>query len=157
MATLYFGNKNNFYQFKLGLGQQYKFWWERKQEWVEYFIHMEEFPWPYLNPLCGSECPPIRADQTNKVFTRRQRRFWGPQHYWEAGFGKGWSELKIAPGVHAKTALRFDWGRFNNIISAAEAGFNFEYYPTDVEQMVGVEPNHFFINSYIAILFGSRK
>ncbi len=83
--------------------------------------------------------------------------FMGPNIIGSAGFWKGWGETKIAPGAHARVSMRFDWGRFNNTISAAEAGFNFEYYPTDIEQMVGVEPKHLFVNSYIAILFGSRK
>jgi hypothetical protein len=74
-----------------------------------------------------------------------------------SGFTKGWGEMKFAPGVHAKTGLRFDWGRFNNAISAIEVGANVEFYAKKVEQMVGVEPNQFFLNGYLAVVFGNRK
>ncbi|MEO6453990.1 MAG: hypothetical protein ABIN97_07965, partial [Ginsengibacter sp.] len=36
------------------------------------------------------------------------------------GFSKGWSNIKVTPGVYAKTALRFDYGSYNEVISAIE-------------------------------------
>jgi len=155
-----YGKQNNFYQVKLGVGQQYMFGGKGNKNGVGvYIIYGGGLSVGLLKPYyLEVESPPnsgvikqIKYSQADSV------EFMGPDIIGSAGFGKGWGELKFAPGVHAKTALRFDWGRFNNGISAAEAGFNFEYYPTKIEQMVGVEPNHFFINSYIAILFGSRK
>ena len=65
--------------------------------------------------------------------------------------------MKFVPGVHAKTALRFDWARFNTTISAIEFGFNFELYTSEIVQMATIEGNHFFANGYISILFGKRK
>jgi hypothetical protein len=73
------------------------------------------------------------------------------------GLSKGWGDMQFKPGVHAKTALRFDWGRFNNNISALEFGFNFEYYPQDIVQLATVEGKNFFVNGYISLLFGKRK
>lgn len=42
-------------------------------------------------------------------------------------------------------------------VSAAEVGFNLEYYPGKIEQMVGLQANTLFFNGYITFLFGSRK
>ncbi len=40
-----------------------------------------------------------------------------------SGFTVGWSEVKLVPGIHAKAALRFDYGRFNETVTALEAGY----------------------------------
>ena len=155
-----YGKQNNFYQFKIGVGQQYMFGGKGNKNGVGvYFLYAGGISIGMLKPYyLEIETPPNSGIVEQIRYTQADSAlFMGPSILGSAGFGKGWSEVKIVPGVHAKLALRFDWGRFNNTISAAEAGFNFEYYPQDVHQMVGLEPKHTFINSYIAILFGSRK
>jgi hypothetical protein len=73
------------------------------------------------------------------------------------GLKYGWGEMKVVPGVHAKTAIRFDYGRFNELVSAIEVGLNVEAYSRKVDIMI-LNPNkQVFFNSYIAILFGKRK
>jgi hypothetical protein len=89
-----------------------------------------------------------------------------------AGFFYGWEKVKVAPGVHAKAALRFDYGRYSHVIGAIEAGVNIEYYFTEVKQLAYedpdrdptlprdityVEPKNLFFGAYISILFGKRK
>jgi len=78
-----------------------------------------------------------------------------------SGFTVGWNELKVKPGIYAKTALRFDYNRFNDFITAVEAGINSEFYSSKILQMSwkgksNIEQNYFF-NAYIAIEFGKRK
>lgn len=155
-----YGKQNNFYQLKLGVGQQYMFGGKGNKNGVGvYFVYGGGLSLGLLKPYyLDIESPPNSGQIRQIKYSQADSaEFMGPNIIGHSGFGSGWGELKFAPGIHVKTALRFDWGRFNNGISAAETGFNVEYYPTKVEQMVGVEPNHFFINSYIAILFGSRK
>jgi len=73
------------------------------------------------------------------------------------GLRYGWNQLKVVPGVHAKAALRFDYGRFNEMVSAIEVGVNLEAYSRDINIMLR-NPNHqVFFNGYIALLFGKRK
>lgn len=73
------------------------------------------------------------------------------------GLKYGWKDLKIVPGAHAKIALRFDYGRFNEMVSAIEVGLNVEAYSRKVSIML-LNPNEqFFFNSYVAIIFGKRK
>ena len=81
----------------------------------------------------------------------------GTKIFGGTGLAKGWSEMSISPGLHAKAALRFDWNRFNNALSAIEFGFNFEYYPKKIEQMARVEGRNLFANGYISLVFGKRK
>lgn len=81
------------------------------------------------------------------------------------GLGKGWGEIKIKPGVHAKTGLRFDYGRFNELVSALEIGLAGEFYAQKIPILVEKTSNNiplaknrqFFFNAYVAIEFGKRK
>ena len=73
------------------------------------------------------------------------------------GFSKGWNEIKVTPGAYAKAALRFDYGRYNEIVSAIEVGITAEYYSKKIPQLIFVTPKSFFLNVYVAILFGKRK
>ncbi|MFN5335317.1 MAG: hypothetical protein ACK5BV_09035, partial [Bacteroidota bacterium] len=73
------------------------------------------------------------------------------------GLRHGWNEMKIVPGLHAKTGLRFDYGRFNELVSAIEVGLNTEYYFKDIPILINNDPRKFFFNAYVAILIGKRN
>ena len=53
--------------------------------------------------------------------------------------------------------MRFDYGRFNQNITAFEAGVTGEYYIKEMPLMAYVPPKHLFFNAYISIMFGKRK
>ncbi len=72
-------------------------------------------------------------------------------------FSTGWGDMKITPGAYAKAAVRFDYGRFNEMISALETGVNVEYYTKAIPQMVDAKQKSFFFNAYVALIFGKRK
>ena len=72
-------------------------------------------------------------------------------------FGTGWNALKLTPGAYAKAALRFDYGRFNEMVNALEVGLTAEYYSKKIPQLVFTKPKALFINVYVAIMFGRRK
>ena len=74
-----------------------------------------------------------------------------------SGFTKGWNELKIKPGVYLKTALRFDFGRFNESIHALEIGMSVDYYTSKIPQMAYNEPQQLFFQGHVAYIFGKRK
>lgn len=74
-----------------------------------------------------------------------------------AGFTKGFNELKFVPGLHAKTALRFDYGRYNELVSAIEVGLNAEFYTQTMPIMLLNEEKRFFFNAYVSLLFGKRN
>ena len=74
-----------------------------------------------------------------------------------AGIGKGWGEMKIKPGVYAKSALRFDFGRFNEVITAVEVGISTEFYSSKIPILLFQKEKQFFYQGHIAIMFGHRK
>lgn len=73
------------------------------------------------------------------------------------GFGTGWNKLKVTPGVYIKPAIRFDYGRYNEMVSAIEVGLLGEFYSKKIPQMIYQKQRQFFFSAYVAILFGRRK
>ena len=73
------------------------------------------------------------------------------------GFFSGWDDISIKPGINAKGAMRFDYGRLNQTVSAIEVGVTGEFYFGKIPQVVAVPYKEFFFNAYVSILFGSRK
>ena len=74
-----------------------------------------------------------------------------------AGVGKGFNEMKFVPGAFAKTALRFDYGRYNESITAIEVGVNVEAYTKKMPIMLLNKNRQLFFNAYAALVFGKRK
>ena len=74
-----------------------------------------------------------------------------------AGFTKGFGEMKFVPGLVAHLGLRFDYGRYNELVSALEIGISGEFYTKNMPIMVDAPNQKFFYNAYVALEFGSRK
>lgn len=74
-----------------------------------------------------------------------------------AGIGKGINETTIVPGAQGRLGLRFDYGKYNEIVSALEIGLNGEYYTQKMPIMAIVPEKQFFFNAYVAVEFGKRK
>ena len=74
-----------------------------------------------------------------------------------AGILKGFGEIKLKPGIFVKTALRFDYGKYNELVSSVEAGIHAEYYAGKIPLMVNNKQKQFFIHAFVAIEFGKRK
>ena len=73
------------------------------------------------------------------------------------GFSRGWNHLKFTPGLYIKPAVRFDYGRFNDLVSAIEVGVAAEFYSKKIPQMFDNKQKQFFFSAYFTILFGKRK
>lgn len=70
---------------------------------------------------------------------------------------QGWNQLKWTPGLYAKGAVRFDFGKYNEMINAVEVGVSGEYYFKKVSQMATLAEKQFFFNGYVSLIFGKRK
>ncbi len=71
--------------------------------------------------------------------------------------GTGFNKMKINPGLYAKTALRFDYGKYNEMVNALEVGLTAEFYSKKVSQIAFQKDNQFFFSAFVAIIFGKRK
>jgi hypothetical protein len=73
------------------------------------------------------------------------------------GFGKGFNKIKVNPGLYLKGAVRFDYGAYNEIISAIEVGITTEFYSRKFQQMAKIDGKNLFFGAYVSVLFGKRK
>ena len=95
----------------------------------------------------------VKYDNTNAaVFLSSPQLIYGA-----TGFTKGFGEVKVKPGAFVKTAMRFDYGRYNELVSAVEVGLNVEVYGQKVQQLLLTKEKQLFFNAYAAIEFGRRK
>jgi hypothetical protein len=151
-----FGKINNFYQTKLGFGQQYVFGQKGNKNGVAVLgivhgglsIGMLK---PYYVQLRAGGVD-VKYDSKDSVFFLSPSEISGG-----SGFTKGWNELQIKPGVFLKTALRFDFGRYNESIHALEIGMSVDYYTSEIKQMVYNDPKKLFFQGHVAYVFGKRK
>ena len=56
-----------------------------------------------------------------------------------------------------KSKLGFDYGRYNEMVSAIEVGVMAEFYSKKLQQMVYEKDKNLFLSAYVAIMFGRRK
>lgn len=157
-----YGKANNFYQLKVGLGQQYTIGGKANKNGVAVTaIYAGGVSVGLVKPYFVDVEKESNRERLRIKFTDTLPR--GDRYFIKgaSGFTVGWNELKFVPGLHAKTALRFDYGRFNEMVTAIEAGVNAEYYTSKVLQMgIGKtfkKEQQFFFNAYVAFEFGRRK
>lgn len=154
-----YGKINHFYQLKAAYGQHVMIGNKGNKNGVAvYGIYAGGISLGLLRPNYLDIEGTTGRISTIKYSTKDSATFLdGTKIFGGTGLAKGWSEMSISPGLHAKAALRFDWNRFNNALSAIEFGFNFEYYPKKIEQMARVEGRNLFANGYLSLVFGKRK
>jgi hypothetical protein len=155
-----YGKRNSFYQFKPTFGQQRLLGGKANKNGVAVHaiyaggisIGLER---PYYVRVHDS-VPDGSRDI--KYSVEDSTAFLTPQNIiMGTGLRYGWNQLKIVPGAHAKAALRFDYGRFNDMVTAIEVGINIEAYSREINIMLLNPGQQVFVNGYIAILFGKRK
>ncbi|MBO9562814.1 MAG: hypothetical protein J7621_08580 [Niastella sp.] len=153
--SVIYGKTNNFYQLKLGVGQQRIIGGKGNKNGVGVMAI-------YAGGVSAGFEKPYYVDVVNKSDQRIRSTY--PtiidSQYVEigaAGFTVGWGDVKIRPGAHAKAGLRFDFGRFNETITAVEVGVSAEFYAQKISQMAYNKDKQFFFNGYVTLLLGKRK
>jgi hypothetical protein len=150
-----FGKINNFYQAKLGFGQQYVFGQKGNKNGVAVLgIVQGGLSLGLLKPYYVKE----RSGADVKYDSKDSLQFLSPSEITGgSGFTKGWNELKVKPGAYVKAALRFDFGRYNESIQALEIGISLDYYASKIPQLVYSAPSSMFFQGHVAFVFGKRK
>ncbi len=156
---LIYGKINYFYPVTLGFGQQYILGQKGNKNGVAVSIlYNGGLAVGLLRPYYIDVRDPVdQTDRTIKYSQADSALFFNlGQIHGNAGFGKGWNEIKIKPGAFAKAAMRFDYGRFNEVVSGLEIGLSLEAYAEEIEILFGHKKQLFF-QGYVSILFGRRK
>lgn len=153
--SVIYGKTNNLYQLRLGIGQQRIIGGKGNKNGVAVMA-------TYAGGLSAGFVKPYYVDVVTKTEERIRSTY--PtiidSQYVEigaSGFTVGWGEVKIRPGAHAKAGLRFDFGRFNETITAVEVGISADFYAQKISQMAYNKEKQFFFNGYVTLLLGRRK
>jgi hypothetical protein len=70
---------------------------------------------------------------------------------------EGIGRSSLAPGVHVRTGVSFEFGTFKSNVSGLELGVMAEAYTQRVELISRVTPNWFFPSAYITLFHGNRR
>jgi len=152
-----YGKINNFYYLKVGFGQQRLIGGKDVKNGVAVSaiygggLSLGLLKPYYLNISTPDTSATIKYSDSPALFLDPGAIIGG------AGFTKGFSEMTVVPGLHARVALRFDYGHFNELLSAIETGVNAAFYTKDINMMYSEPGKKFFFNAYVAIVFGKRK
>jgi hypothetical protein len=153
-----YGKRNNFYQAKLGFGQQYILGQKGNKNGVAVTLNVSGgLDLGLLKPYYIDVQDQFNVDRTIK-YEDDSTLFLNARNYYGAtGFTKGWSELKIKPGIFLKSALRFDFGRYNESVQALEFGVSAEAFSEKIPILAHNDDQQIFVQMHIAFVFGGRK
>lgn len=159
VSSYIYGKRNNFYNLKLGFGEQRLIGGKGNKNGVAVSAI-------YGGGLVAGMLKPyyieIQDPSTSKIeqikYDNNDNLFLDPNIILgRGGLTKGFGEMKFVPGAHVRTALRFDYGRYNELLSALEVGLNAEYYSQKMPILLLNKEKSFFFNAYVALTFGKRK
>ncbi|GAB5551453.1 MAG: hypothetical protein Sapg2KO_10440 [Saprospiraceae bacterium] len=165
-----FGKQNNFYVLRGGLGEKRYFSEKAKTKGVAVGFSYEGGPSigllkPYY-VILRSEVEFFRQlnyDSERYTEANADRFLRNANIFGADSFTTGLSEIKFRPGLHAKGALHFDWGAFDELVKAVEIGIMADVYfqkiPILIESPMtpGIENQSVFLNLFVNFQFGKRK
>jgi len=151
------GKLNNFYEFKAAIGQQFLIGGKGNKNGVAVTALYTGglslgILKPYFYDVATANNDEIRLKYPQIIDSGYTQSITGA-----SGFTVGWSEAQFRGGLNAKLGMRFDYGRFNQTVTAIETGLTGEYFFGSMPLLYGVAEKHFFFNAYITIMFGRRK
>lgn len=156
-APLIYGKLNYFYPVKLGFQKQFLLGNKSNKNGVS--ISANIGGGLSLGLLRPYEVEVDKAGQ--RTFVRYDSPdsllFVNGPYYGGPTLGKGWNHLKMTPGLYVKPAVRFDYGKYNDLVAAIEVGVAAEFYTKKIPQMLYNKQKQFFFSAYFTILFGKRK
>jgi hypothetical protein len=158
-----YGKRNNFFFTKLAVGHSYMIGGKGNRNGVSITaVYNGGLSLGLLKPYLLQVKDPI-TNQLSEIRymdnkSRTDTLFLDPNAI-EAGTNifKGFKYTKVVPGLHAGGGLRFDYGRFNDMVSAVEVGINVEFYTKKMPIMLLNKEKNLFTTLYVSLLFGKRK
>ncbi len=159
ISSYIYGKQNNFYYLKAGIGQQKLIGGKGNKNGVAVSaIYGGGFSAGLLKPYYIEIRNPSSGKNEEIRYNNNDSLFLDPNIILgKGGLTKGFNEIKFVPGVHARAAIRFDYGRYNEVLSALEVGVNAEYYSQNMPILLLNKEKKFFFNAYISLVFGKRK
>jgi predicted XRE-type DNA-binding protein len=159
LSNYVYGKQNNLYDVKLGFGQQKLIGGKGNKNGVAVSaIYGGGITAGLLKPYYLQIQNPTTQRQEEIKYDNNDQLFLNPTIVLGKGsFSKGFSEMQFVPGGHVKGALRFDYGRYNEVVSALEVGVKATYFSKKMPVMLLNDEKSLFFNAYISVIFGKRK
>jgi hypothetical protein len=152
-----YGKRYFFYPVTLGFGQQYILGQKGNKNGVAVSaIYNAGLAAGILRPYYV-DVEGTNNEELSIKYSQDSVRFINGPFLGASGIGKGWSEIRVRPGVFAKVAMRFDYGRFNESVNGLEIGVSVEAYAKKIPIMLFQDEKRMFFQAYLALLFGKRK
>ncbi len=160
-----YGKINNFYQARLGFGQQYILGQKGNKNGIAVMaVYQGGLSLGLLRPYYLN-IDDDGSERDIKYNSPDSTLFLTGGINGSSGISKGWNEIKMKPGAFVRTALRFDFGRFNETVQGVEIGVSLDAFSQKIEIMAprgangeeAVKPQQLFFQAHIALLFGRRK
>jgi hypothetical protein len=154
-----YGKVNNFYYVKPGIAQQRLIGGKGNKNGVAVSaLYGGGLTVGLLKPYYVSFSDPRSGQRRDIKYNNNDSIFLaGNSIIGSSGISKGLNEIKVVPGIFTKAALRFDYGRYNEAVTAIEVGVNAELYSKKMPLMLLNKEKSLFFNAYAAIEFGRRK
>jgi len=78
-----------------------------------------------------------------------------PQEIWgRAAFTKGFNEIKVMPGIYAKTGFNFEYSKEDKVIHAIEVGASLSAYWKEIPIMASTDNQSVFLSLFVSYRFG---
>jgi hypothetical protein len=159
LSNYIYGKQNNLYDVKFGVGQQKLIGGKGNKNGVAVSaIYGGGISAGLLKPYYIQIQNQATQRQEEIKYDNNDQLFLDPTIVLGKGsFSKGFNEMQIVPGGHVKGALRFDYGRYNEVVSALEVGLKATYFSKKMPIMLLNTEKSLFFNAYISVTFGKRK
>lgn len=155
-----YGKLNNFYQARLGFGQQRLLGNKGNKNGVAVTaVYSGGLALGLLRPYYLEVEDPVGGDNRIITYSKADSALFlsDAAIVGRGGLFKGFNEMKLKPGGFVKAALRFDYGRFNEVVKGIEIGLTTEFYSQKIPIYFAQKEKQLFFQGYIALLFGQRK
>ncbi|MCF6366053.1 MAG: hypothetical protein L3J35_07610 [Bacteroidales bacterium] len=115
--------------------------------------------WFYVGGISAMFLKPIYYDVwSDSINATTVQLFTENTPWWfihgKKSFSYGFNEIKVIPGIYAKTGFSFEFSKTDKKLSMLETGISFEAYPKPIKIMETENNPMFFPTIYLAYRFG---
>ena len=155
-GTFVFGKMNAAYYLRGGIGHQREIY--KKADLggvaVRYFYSAGPVL-AFYKPIYYKVLYPV----TVTTFEIKEEKFGASIHdptdiYSKASYFKGFSEIKVLPGLYAKAGFNFEYSKADKVIHAIEVGAQINAFPKSIPIMAETENKAIYFSLFVSYRFG---
>jgi hypothetical protein len=155
-GTFVFGKLNSVMFFRGGVGHQHEIYSKADLGGVAIRYFFSGGPViAFYKPIYYRVLYPISIDE----FIIKEEKFQVAIHqpsdiYSKASFTKGFSEMKVLPGLYAKGGFNFEYSKADRVTHAIECGAQINAFPKKIPIMASPDNKAIFFSLFVSYRFG---